>query len=117
MSTYESIVVYKAKLSAEEIDKTTSKIEEIITSGDGKVISIDKWGIKKLQSDVKKQKEGFYVYIKFEGPGDLVSSLAKNYRVTDTIIKFLTTRMEETKKTKPAKVEVSKDAQKTSSGN
>ncbi len=117
MSTYETIVVFKTKLSGEEIDKATSKIEEIITSGNGRVISIDKWGIKKLQSDVKKQKEGFYVYIKFDGPGDLVSTLAKSYRVTDTIVKFLTTRVEQKKEPKPDKVQVPKNTQETSSGN
>ena len=114
MNSYDTIIVLSPKLAGEELDRAISKIEDTITSNNGKVALVNKWGIKKIESEVKSHKEGYYVYIKFNGPGSLVATLTKHYRVTDSIIRFLTTRVEEKKSAESAKTPVPqapKDAQ------
>ncbi len=92
MNSYETIVVLKPDVKEEEKEKTINKIGEIITSNEGQIAQINKWGIKRMEYEVKGYREGFYVYVKFSGPGKLVALLNKNYLVTDTVIRFLTTR-------------------------
>lgn len=106
MNSYDTIVVFTPTLAGEETDKAVSKIEDIITSNDGKVVSVNKWGIKKIESESKGHKEGYFLYIKFNGPGNLVSILTKHYRVTDSIVKFITTRADEKKVAEAAKAAV-----------
>ena len=116
MSSYDTIVVLNPTMASEEIDRAVSKIEETITSNNGKVAVLNKWGIKKIESKAKGHKEGYYVYIKFDGPGNLVAILTKHYRVTDSIIRFITTRADEPKAVDPAKAAVPpapKDTQAT----
>jgi small subunit ribosomal protein S6 len=112
VNSYDTIVVFNPTMASEEIDKAASKIEDTITSNNGKVVSLNKWGIKKIESEAKGHKEGYYVYIKFDGPGNLVSILTKHYRVTDSIIRFITTRADEKKAVEPAKAAVPPPAPK-----
>ncbi|MFH1784499.1 MAG: 30S ribosomal protein S6 [bacterium] len=104
MKSYETIVIFNPKLAVEEVDQTVSKIENIITSNGGKVTAVNKWGVKKTEHSTKGHQEGFYVHITFDGPGELVSTLIQQYRVTVPIIKHLTTKVE------PAKAPASKES-------
>jgi small subunit ribosomal protein S6 len=52
-------------------------------------------GRRRLAYRVKKQREGFYILFTFEGNGDTVREFERRLKVTDTVIKFLTVRVDE----------------------
>ena len=88
--TYESVVIINAALEDEQIEVTISRILEVITSHGGEIIEADKWGRKRLAYPIQKAKSGYYFILRFNAPTDLIAVLERNYRLDETIIRYLT---------------------------
>ena len=65
MRTYELLSIIKPNIDSEEFDKEVAKIEDTITSLEGKVLSTDKMGRKKLSYDIKDYRDGYFVVHNF----------------------------------------------------
>lgn len=94
MNKYESVIIINPNLEEESIKAFTNKISDLINS-DGKVASIEEMGKRKLAYEIKKQKEGFYIVIKFEANPELITELERTYRIADEVIKFIVVKEEE----------------------
>lgn len=94
MNKYESVVIINPNLEAESVKAFIQKISDLINN-DGKILSIDELGKKKLAYEIKKQKEGFYIVFKFEANPQLITELERIYRITDNVIKFIVIKEEE----------------------
>jgi small subunit ribosomal protein S6 len=88
--TYETLFIVNPDLEESEISKTIESIEEIITSGGGKVLKVDRWGRRQLAYMIQNKREGYYVLIYFEAPQTLLVELNRRYKLaTDTIMRSL----------------------------
>ena len=94
MNKYESVVIINPNLEAESIKALINKFSDLINT-DGKVVSVEELGNKKLAYEIKKQKEGYYVIFKFEANPALISELERNYRITDAVLKHIVIKEEE----------------------
>ncbi len=94
MNKYESVVIINPSLEAESIKALESKFSDLINTN-GKVDSVEELGNKKLAYEIKKNKEGYYILIKFEAKPELVAELERVYRITDEVIKFIVVKEEE----------------------
>lgn len=94
MNKYESVIIINPNLEEEAIKALIEKISNLINT-DGKVSSVEEVGKKKLAYEIKKNKEGFYVVLKFEANPELITELERVYRITDEVIKFIVVKEEE----------------------
>lgn len=94
MNKYESVVIINPNLEQEAIKALIKKISDLINS-DGKLSSCEELGKKKLAYEIQKQKEGYYVILKFEANPKLIEELERIYRITDEVIKFIVVKEEE----------------------
>ena len=97
MTMYETIFILDSLLTPEEIDKTVDRIKEVIESDNGKVLTIDKWGKRRLAYEIQKKQYGFYVAIEFEAEGNLPLVLQNEYNFNDKILRYLTYRFTKNK--------------------
>ncbi len=95
MRVYEELFIVKPGTPEEEIDAYVGQIKDLIAAGKGTVEKADKWGTRKLAYRVQKFNEGFYILIQFTAPADLVKEVERRMRNTDTVIKFITVRVDE----------------------
>ena len=72
-------------------------LKTVITAAGGAVDKVDKWGKRRLAYRVKKYREGYYVLLQFstEKAAEIVKELERRLRVSDTVVKFLTVRIDE----------------------
>ncbi len=87
MNKYESIVVFKTQLEEEKRVSLLEKFKSIIES-DGKIESVDEWGVKRLAYEINKCNEGFYYLINFEADSELPKELERNYRISEDVIRY-----------------------------
>ena len=66
-----------------------------IINNEGKVESVDEIGKKRLAYEIMKNKEGYYTVFNFEAKPELIAELERNYRIDDSIMKFITIRKED----------------------
>lgn len=94
MNKYESVVIVNPNLEEESIKNLIKKFSDLINT-DGKITSVEEFGKRKLAYEIKKQKEGFYIVIKFEAKPELIAELERNYRITDEVMKFMVVKEED----------------------
>ena len=94
MNKYESVIIINPNLEGEAIKALVEKFSNLINNN-GKVDSVEEVGKKKLAYEIKKNKEGYYVVINFEANPELIKELERNYRITDSVIKFIVIRKDE----------------------
>ena len=93
MNKYESVVIVNPNLEEESIKNLIKKFSDLINT-DGNIISVKEIGKRRLAYEIKKQKEGFYIVIKFEAKPELIAELERNYRITDEVMKFIVVKEE-----------------------
>ena len=98
MRIYENLFIVKPDATEEEIDALIDQMSKTVTASGGTVDKVDKWGKRRLAYRVEKQREGFYMLIQFTAAAATVSEFERRIRVQDSIIKFLTVRIDETLK-------------------
>ena len=94
MNKYESVIIINPNLEAEAIKGLIEKISNLINNN-GAVASVEEIGKKKLAYEIKKNKEGYYIIIKFEAKPELITELERVYRITDEVMKFIVVKEEE----------------------
>jgi small subunit ribosomal protein S6 len=100
MAKYEMMFIARTDVPEDEIDKLTAQMDAVVSGAGGKTEKIDKMGRRRLAYRVKKQREGLYILFSFEGNGDTVREFERRLKVTDSVIKYLTVRVDE--RVKPA---------------
>jgi small subunit ribosomal protein S6 len=95
---YEVMFILRPDIAAEDADKLIAGFETTITKGNGKLVSSEKLGNRRLAYTVRKCNEGNYNLLTVEAEGGLVAELERRLRVTEQVIKFITVRMDEEEK-------------------
>jgi small subunit ribosomal protein S6 len=95
MRIYEELFILRPDAPEEEIDQLIEQLTTYIASSGGNVDKSEKWGVRKLAYRVQKRNEGFYVLLQFTAQPDTVRELERRLRVSDSVLKFLTVRVDE----------------------
>ncbi len=89
MKTYELLAVFKPNLDAEEVDKQLSALNELIVGFEGKIVSTDKVGRKKLAYDIQNFRDGFFVTLNLNVPADKVAELKRQLKLNDNVLRTM----------------------------
>ena len=95
MHQYEIIFIVRPDITEEELDKLLTQMQGVASGAGGNVEKVEKLGKRRLAYRVHKQREGLYVLFHVQGSGDTVREFERRLKVTDTVIKYLTVRMDE----------------------
>ncbi len=96
MACYESIFILRSSLGDEEAETVIEKMKSVLTKHGATIVKVENWGKKKLAYEIKHDRRGTYILLQFESEQEnVVSELERLYRLEDSVIKFLTVRVEE----------------------
>lgn len=93
MNKYESIIIVNPNVDEAGLKALEEKFTTLINKN-GKVESVENIGKKRLAYEVKKNKEGTYLFFNFEAKPDSIIELERVYRITDEVIKFIVVKKE-----------------------
>jgi small subunit ribosomal protein S6 len=95
MRKYEIIFVVRPDVNDEEIEKLATQMQGVVAGAGGTIEKVEKMGRRRLAYRVARQREGFYILFVLEGNGDTVKELERRLKVTDSVIKYMTVRVDE----------------------
>ena len=95
MRNYEIIFIVRPDVTEEDVDKLIAQMEGVVAGAGGQVEKVEKLGRRRLAYRVEKQREGIYVLFRLQGSGDTVKEFERRLKVIDTVIKYLTVRIDE----------------------
>ena len=112
MHIYESIFIINPNLTDEETAGVIKKMQDVVANQGGEMLKFEDWGKKKLAYEIKKHKRGHYAFFQFKSAPGAVSELERTYKMTDSVIKFMTVKLEKELRTRPEPKKKKKDAAK-----
>jgi small subunit ribosomal protein S6 len=83
----------------EKIGKLNEAVGKLITKEGGEVVTMDDMGIRTLAYPIQKKTEGHYVLFEITGSGQEIAELERRMRVNDMIMRYITVRVDEERKT------------------
>jgi small subunit ribosomal protein S6 len=93
---YDLIFIARPATPEDEIKKIEQTVEHACAEKGGKIEKTEHWGTRKLAYRVSKHREGIYVYYQIRTThGELIAELERRLKVQDTVIKYLTIRLDE----------------------
>ncbi len=97
--TYEVMYIAAAETSDDDIAKLNETITNIIETEGGTIVKMEDMGRRRLAYEINKKNDGYYVLFEIEGSGQEITELERRMRVNDTIMRYLTVRVDEERKT------------------
>ena len=95
MAFYESVVIARPELTEAQVDKLVNDLSEIITKDKGKIIKIEKWGLRSFAYKINKNKKGHYFMLNLDSAPSTISEYERQMRINEDIIRFLTLKIVE----------------------
>jgi len=89
MRRYETIFILRPSSGEDEISKFIDSMTQIITDEQGKIIDLNKWGMKKLAYLIKKESVGYYIYCDYAGTPAAVAEMERKCRIDDMVLKYM----------------------------
>lgn len=97
--TYEVMYIGTPETADEDIVKLNEAIEQMIVKEGGTVVKTEAMGRRRLAYPIRKKTEGHYTLFEIEGSGQEIAELERRMRVNDTIMRYITVRVDEERKT------------------
>ena len=97
--TYEVMYIVNPETDAEKIEKLNEAVGKLVEKEGGTVVRMDNVGIRTLAYPIQKKNEGHYVLFEIEGTGQEIMELERRMRVNDMIMRYITVRVDEDRKT------------------
>ena len=97
--TYEVMYIINPETDADKIEKLNDAVGKLIEKEGGTVVRMDDIGMRNLAYPIQKKYEGYYVLFEIDGSGQEIMELERRMRVNDLIIRFITVRVDEDRKT------------------
>ena len=94
MAFYESVVIARPELTEVQVDKLVNDLSEIITKDKGKIIKIEKWGLRSFAYKINKNKKGHYFMLNLDSAPSTIFEYERKMRINEDIIRFLTLKIE-----------------------
>ncbi len=91
MRNYETTFIVDAHLPGDEIEKAVEKYSQFVEKNGGKVITIDRWGKRRLAYEIAKKQYGYYICMRFDAEGEFVKTFEREFKLDEQILRYLTT--------------------------
>lgn len=70
-------------------------VKEIIIEAKAGVVRTDDWGKRELAYPIQKKTHGSYFCFIVEGPGEAITQIERNLKISDFVIRFMTVHKDE----------------------
>ena len=92
MRTYELMLILNPQLEEEAIEATLQKVESIVTTGNGEILNVNKWGKRRLAYEINDNTDGFYVVIDLKAENEVTFELERILKITGEVLRHLLIR-------------------------
>ena len=89
MNNYELMVIVNPQISDAEILEVVEKTKKLLADAKAEVVAEDKLGRRKFCHAVKKNRDGFYVYLKVKAAPDALKDLKRQLGLQDNVLRSM----------------------------
>ena len=86
---YQAVIIFNSALNDSQINEEIEKVKTAAETNGGGIASIDMWGKRQLAYKIENNQYGNYVVFTVDGDNALVSSISRQLRINDHVLRFL----------------------------
>ena len=90
LKDYETVTVHVPTTEDSQIDADLQAVQDIVTSHGGEIVSVERWGKRRMAYEIRKFNEGQYSVIRFAGTTDILSELDRRYKLNERLLRHMT---------------------------
>ncbi len=94
MNRYELLTIISANITDEEKENVVNKYSAMMQADGGKLINVNKWGVKKLAYPINYKKEGYYVLYEFEAKAQVPAKISALMNIDENVLRSLCLKKE-----------------------
>jgi len=98
MALYETVIIARQDLTAENVDALVEKLSKIVTDKEGKVVSKEYWGLRDLAYKINKNSRGHYFLLNIDATKEAINELNRVISFNEDVVRTLTFATAEHKK-------------------
>ncbi|GBR73418.1 30S ribosomal protein S6 [Candidatus Termititenax aidoneus] len=91
MTAYDLLFITKTELEDAAQKEIIKKVQALIEGGGGQVETTEVWGKRDLATPVEKNQQGYFVLIKYTGPGTLNKEIEARFKINENILRHMVT--------------------------
>ena len=96
---YEVMYIVNPDTAADDVTNLNENLQGVIENQGGSVVKLENMGKRKMAYEINRKGEGHYVLFEIEGSGKEIAELERRMRVNDAIMRYITVRVDEERKT------------------
>lgn len=91
---YETMYILRPDLGEEQLEQAITKYQNLIQEQGAENIEIQNRGKRRLAYEINRQRDGIYIQMNYQGPGNLIAPLERAMRLSEEVIRYLTIKQE-----------------------
>lgn len=96
---YEVTFLVRQEVSQADVKKIAHKFEKLIAEKGGKLVRDEHWGLRSTAYPINKSSKAHYVHFLMKGQNSTISSMEKQMKLDENIMRFLTVKTNHISKT------------------
>jgi small subunit ribosomal protein S6 len=97
MKYYELMLIINGELSQEEASAEFEKFEQVVEKGNGKILKVDNWGLKRFAYPIKKKNSGYYYVVNLGVDYPLLRELERIFKINENLFRYLFVKLDSRK--------------------
>lgn len=90
---YETVCIVKPDIGEDAVKGIITRSTSVVEKNDGKDVSVDEWGRRKLAYPIQKKNEGIYFLITYTSPPPASKELERTLKLNEDVIRYQTVRL------------------------
>lgn len=94
MRFYEIIFILRQDVQEQEVESKIAPLINIIENNGGSLVLKERWGLRSLAYEIRKNKRGCFVMLVVEATSEAVNEIGNHCKFSEDIIRFLVVRVD-----------------------
>ncbi|UKO96619.1 30S ribosomal protein S6 [Nostoc sp. UHCC 0870] len=91
---YETLYILRPDLTDEQVELAIAKYQNLLKDQGADNIEIQNRGKRRLAYEINRHRDGIYIQVNYTGPGTVIAPLERAMRLSEDVIRYLTTKQE-----------------------
>ena len=94
MPFYETTLIIRPEVTAQDADKIAENFSAIVTEKGGKTVKKEYWGLRSLAYKIEKSKKGHYYMLGLDTPSEAIAEITRIAGISEDIMRNLNVKVE-----------------------
>ena len=94
MQSYETMYILRPDMGEEQTDQAITQYQNLLTENGAAEIETQHRGKRRLAYEIQRYREGVYIQMNYQSPGDAVKAMERAMRLSEDVIRYLTIKQE-----------------------